>query len=72
MNAITIMVRDFCGTYIARAVGLNLTASCTSLQKLAAERVAEKAAKKLGCKVLKVECVHGDTVFRAELSEAAS
>ncbi len=35
-------VRDVGGTYIARAAGLNITASCTCGAKAAAERCADK------------------------------
>ncbi len=40
--AVTIKVRDTCGTYLARVFGHNITASCTSSERQAALSAARK------------------------------
>lgn len=73
MNGILISVRYYGGTYIARALNTKTTASCTSSEDAAAKRVAEKAAKKLGKKVIEVErWSGGSNMYWAALSEEAA
>jgi DNA integrity scanning protein DisA with diadenylate cyclase activity len=73
MNGILVAVRYYGGTYIARALNTKTTASCTSSEEAAAKRVAEKAAKKLGKKVLNVErWAGGSTMYWVALSGEAA
>jgi hypothetical protein len=45
---VLIAVREYGGTYIARATGMGVTASCTSGDRAAAEACARKLAKSRG------------------------